>query len=136
MQHHRIAGYWPLGYWIVFAAFVLDRARNPGFVLHRERVTYPWADVAGSLALLVVLTAWLVRLTRHPARWSPAWLLEAALFVAALLFLSAPMLVTDLPGHVYAVAWFATVSLIVFLVRSSLGRTATRHAAPRGTKNA
>ena len=119
---------WPVAYWLLFAALLSRFARSPGFVMHRELVPYPWKTVGGELLLLALLTAWLVRLVRWPARRGVRWSAELIILAAGLLLLASSFLVKDLPGDNYGVAWFAVVSLIV-LIASSIVALLRRRAA-------
>ena len=114
----RLSRYWLFLYWAGFAALVLEGGRNPGFVTHPEQITYPWLRVIAETIVLAVLTMWLGRLLHRPSpRRRNRWL-ESTAFVATLVFLASPILVTDQAGDAYAVAYFSTVTLLLVLIRS------------------
>jgi uncharacterized membrane protein len=87
-------------------------------VLNRASIPYPLAAVSGEVVLIAGLVLWMARLFyRAPAQRVARWI-ESAGFVGVLLFLALPVLATDLPGHVHAVAFFAVASVAVFAVRA------------------
>jgi hypothetical protein len=115
---HRMSGYWLVLHWAGFTWLVLDGGRNPGLVAHPDSVSYPAAAVIGDVLLLAALTAWMARLLyRAPARQLIRWL-ESAALVSILLVLASAIVITDQPGNVYAVAYFALLSMILFAVHT------------------
>jgi len=115
---HRLTRSWLVLHWAGFTSLVLNGGRNPGLVAHADRVSYPVAAVIGDILLLAALTAWMGRLLyRAPARRWIRWL-ESAALVSVLLLLTSSMGITDLPGQVYAVAYFGVVSTILFAGRT------------------
>jgi hypothetical protein len=114
----RLTRSWLVLHWAGFTWLVLERGRNPGLVAQPGRVSYPVAAVIGDIILLAALTAWMARLLyRAPARRWIRWL-ESAALVSVLLLLTRPIAITDLPGHVYAVAYFGLLSMILFAVHT------------------
>jgi hypothetical protein len=103
-----------VAYWLAFAAFTLDAARNPGFVMHPEEVPYPWGAALTTVALLGVQTAAL-NAVLMPLRTTRSWRRVAGASALAFLFalLSVVTAVTDMPGYYYAPELFALTNLFV-----------------------
>jgi len=103
-----------VAYWLAFAAFTLDAARNPGFVMHPDEVPYPWGAALITVALLGGQTAAL-NATLMPLRTTRSWRRVAGASALAFLFalLSIATMVTDMPGYYYAPRLFALTNLFV-----------------------
>jgi hypothetical protein len=101
-------------YWLAFAAYTLNAARNPGFVRHPEAVPYPWTQAVLTCALLGIETASLNAVLR-PLGNSPSVRRVVAASALAVLFalFSVVTLVTDMPGYYYAPRVFAIVNVVV-----------------------
>jgi hypothetical protein len=96
---------------------VADHLRTEGFDRRRRGEDWCAHEESSELRTVVAGAAlWLSRLLRPSHRRGFVGWLELAAFAAIALLLSSPILVTDLPGHIYAVAYFGFVSLVVVLV--------------------
>ena len=106
----------PLGllvlYWLAFVWLGIERAHNPGYVMHPETVPYPVRDVVVVSVFLGLLVAALGLFLRMPTSWN-RWARVAfrAAYVLLLVFLLMMGMVTDMPGIVYVPPIFALATL-------------------------
>src|SRR5262245_22568831 len=78
-----------VAYWLAFAAFTLNAARNPGFVMNPDEVPYPWGAALGTVALLGLQTAGL-NATLRPLSTNRSWRRVAGASALAFLFARQP----------------------------------------------
>lgn len=115
------AGFWRrygLGvYWLIFAIYTLQAARDPGLVVHRDAARYPWLGVVATwieLALEVALLGWILRPRTYHRSWGR---LAAALAVYAVLAVQSVITsMTDLPGYSYVPGQFHMLTFVVLTV--------------------
>jgi len=103
-------------YWLLFAAFAVSAAKDPGFVRHPELVPFSWLGlfvIWGVLAVLVAIFYAILRPTFVKAnflRLTMALALSTVMVVA-----SALTMVTDMPGLYYIPHYFSMLTFLILL---------------------
>jgi hypothetical protein len=103
-------------YWLLFAKCAMDRAHNPGLVLDRENVPYPWRGVFTTvdiLALEVLFLGWIFMPRAHGRFW--ARLCAGVAVFAVLTAFSVVTYGTDHPGHSYVPGYFHVLTFMGLL---------------------
>jgi hypothetical protein len=107
-------------YWLAFAVYTLDAARNPGLLLPGAPAPYPWRGVLATWLALAVLTGGLHAILRprtfHRSWARLAWALAYSIVLLAASFVT---FVTDLPGFFYVPGMFALITPLALLLLSA-----------------
>ena len=135
----KIRRYGLAAYWVLFAAYTMYMAREPGLMLHPEQWTYPWASALAVCAVLAVLVTILHAILR-PVSYRRSWgrLICALIYSVALVGLGLATVATDMPGHAYVPGIFslATLLLVVILGAAQIVVALWVNGAARGAPRA
>lgn len=103
-----------IAYWLLFVAYTLSAAREPGLLgPNAKDVPYPWRSALLTCAVLGLQTAAL-NATLRPLASTRSWQHVAIAFGLAVFFaaLSAAPVVTDMPGYYYTPIVFALTNVV------------------------